>query len=76
MGDGLSSRFPEIPILDGVEGIRATVIGASQYSIQMSGDTIFISDAAQLPVHNIPVIPVNLPSLLSEEGMAQAIVAA
>src|SRR3970282_2811252 len=36
--------------------IRATVIGASQYTIQVSGNTIFISPEDVVPVRNIPVV--------------------
>jgi ethanolamine utilization protein EutA len=38
------------------EGIRATVIGASQFSVQVSGNTVALSEAAVLPVHNLPVL--------------------
>jgi ethanolamine utilization protein EutA len=38
------------------EGIRATVIGASQYTTQVSGSTIFVSPLDVLPVRNVPVI--------------------
>ena len=38
------------------EGIRATVIGASQYTTQVSGSTIFVSPLETLPVRNVPVI--------------------
>jgi ethanolamine utilization protein EutA len=38
------------------EGIRATVIGASQYTTQVSGSTIFVSPLGTLPLRNIPVI--------------------
>ena len=38
------------------QGIRATVIGASQYTVQISGSTIFISDLAVLPLRNLPTI--------------------
>ncbi len=38
------------------EGIRATVIGASQYSVQLSGNTIFVEPASALPLSNMPVI--------------------
>jgi ethanolamine utilization protein EutA len=48
------------PILDSSEGIRATVIGASQYSMQMSGETIFIPDPAALPLHNLRVSMVHV----------------
>lgn len=37
-------------------GIRATVIGASQYTIQVSGSTIFISPARAVPVRNLPAV--------------------
>ena len=47
--------------------IRATVIGASQYTIQLSGNTIFISDGVKLPLRNIPVILPELP--LAEEQL-------
>lgn len=43
-------------ILSTANGIRATVIGASQYTVQISGSTIFISDLDMLPLRNIPTI--------------------
>ena len=43
------------------EGIRATVIGASQYTIQVSGSTIFVSPQGVLPLRNVPVIAPDLP---------------
>jgi len=51
----------EPPLALPQEGIRATVIGASQYTIQVSGNTIFISSDATLPLRNIPVISPPLP---------------
>jgi ethanolamine utilization protein EutA len=42
------------------EGIRATVIGASQYTLQVSSDTIYVSDPALLPMHAVPAVPVRL----------------
>src|SRR5262245_14504412 len=41
------------------EGIRATVIGASQYTTQVSGSTIFVSPLDALPLRNVPVIAPN-----------------
>ena len=38
------------------QGIRATVIGASQYTVQISGSTIFVSDLDVLPLRNLPTI--------------------
>jgi ethanolamine utilization protein EutA len=43
------------------EGIRATVVGASQYTIQVSGSTIFVAPLDTLPLRNIPVITPDLP---------------
>ena len=38
------------------EGIRATVIGASQYTMQVSGSTIFVAPMSVLPLRNVPVV--------------------
>ena len=40
--------------------IRATVIGASQFTVQVSGKTIYLPDADVLPVHNIPVVHLGI----------------
>ena len=37
-------------------GIRATVIGASQYTVQVSGSTIFVAPEDIVPIRNIPVV--------------------
>lgn len=42
------------------EGIRATVIGAGEYTVQASGNTSYISDASVLPVHGLKVIRATL----------------
>jgi ethanolamine utilization protein EutA len=39
-----------------VQGIRATVVGASQYTVQVSGSTIFVHPLDALPVRSVPVI--------------------
>ncbi|MDH3532464.1 MAG: ethanolamine ammonia-lyase reactivating factor EutA [Gammaproteobacteria bacterium] len=39
-----------------LQGIRATVIGASQYTVQVSGSTIFVMPDETLPLRNIAVI--------------------
>ena len=44
-------------IWDPGQGIRATVIGAAQFSVQTSGNTIMIPDRTLLPLHNLPVLP-------------------
>jgi ethanolamine utilization protein EutA len=47
-------------ILEAGEGIRATVIGASQYTVQLSGETIFIPKSMNLPVRNLRVFVANV----------------
>ncbi|HLY67383.1 MAG TPA: ethanolamine ammonia-lyase reactivating factor EutA [Chloroflexota bacterium] len=45
-----------LKVLDPGQGIRATVIGASQFSMQLSGNTISISEGTELPIRNLPVL--------------------
>ncbi len=56
-----------------LEGIRATVIGASQYTIQLSGSTIYVSPLDAVPLRNVPVIAPVLP--LDQETIDPAAVA-
>jgi len=45
------------PVLGGGAGIRATVLGASEYTVQLSGNTSYISDPqALLPRRNVQVV--------------------
>jgi len=61
-------------MMDPGQGIRATVIGASQFSVQVSGKTIHLSDNAGLPVRNVPVV---FPSLaLQRDFDADSVAAA
>jgi ethanolamine utilization protein EutA len=48
-------RIP-LPLLDPGQGIRATVIGASQFTVQVSGNTISVSNEETLPLRNLPVL--------------------
>lgn len=41
--------------------IRATVIGASQYTVQVSGNTIFIAPESAVPVRNVGVVAPEFP---------------
>ena len=43
------------------QGIRATVVGASQYTVQVSGTTIFVEPISVLPLRNVPVLAPQLP---------------
>ncbi|NNE38929.1 MAG: reactivating factor for ethanolamine ammonia lyase, partial [Gammaproteobacteria bacterium] len=64
-----------IEILDPGQGIRATVIGASQFTVQVSGKTIYLSHQDILPVHNIPVVQLHLDlsEEINESSVCQAI---
>ena len=45
-----------IPLETSEERIRATVIGASQYTVQVSGNTIFVSNEELFPMKNLKVV--------------------
>jgi ethanolamine utilization protein EutA len=69
----LRDRIP-LPVLDAGQRIRATVIGASQFSVQVSGRTIHRSGQAALPVSNIPVVRLRepLPDEIDSAAVAEA----
>jgi ethanolamine utilization protein EutA len=46
----------KIPLKPADVRIRATVIGASQYTVQVSGNTIYLSHPDLLPLRNLQVI--------------------
>lgn len=49
--------------------IRATVIGASQYTVQVSGNTIFIAPENAVPVRNVAVVAPEFP--LGEDAFSK-----
>ncbi len=51
-------RIP-YPVYDPGQGIRATVVGASQFSVQVSGNTIMVSSEDVLPLRNVPVVRIR-----------------
>jgi ethanolamine utilization protein EutA len=55
----LAHRRDLPPVWDPGQGIRATVIGAAQFSVQISGNTILIADPDKLPLQNLPVLACN-----------------
>ncbi len=58
------------------QGIRATVVGASQYTIQVSGSTIYVAPQSILPLKNIAAITPDLPlatEALDVEQIAAAV---
>ena len=69
----LQAQWPEIDVQTPEQGIRATVVGASQYTVQVSGSTIFVEPKSTLPLRNIPVIAPKLS--LSEESIDSGAIA-
>jgi ethanolamine utilization protein EutA len=45
-----------LPVWDSGHGIRATVTGAAQFTVQVSGSTVLITDPDRLPLRNLPVV--------------------
>jgi ethanolamine utilization protein EutA len=64
------------PLLEpSLEGIRATVVGASQYTIQLSGSTIYVAPLDAVPLRNVPVIapPLPLDESINPAAIADAV---
>jgi ethanolamine utilization protein EutA len=59
LGRAIQRRLADFEVLRPVESIRATCIGASQYSVQVSGDTLFVSDPSLLPLRDLAAIAVR-----------------
>jgi ethanolamine utilization protein EutA len=53
-------RRSNLKLIDPGERIRATAIGASQFTVQVSGKTIHLPQGDVLPMHNVPVVPIGL----------------
>ena len=51
----------DILVMEPAARIRATVIGASQYTVQVSGNTVFISPDDAVPVRNVAVVAPEFP---------------
>ncbi|NHJ14390.1 MAG: ethanolamine utilization protein EutA [Candidatus Thorarchaeota archaeon] len=54
-------RLLDIPITEPEHKIRATVIGAGQSSLQVSGSTTFLSAGLSYPLRNLPVLTPHIP---------------
>jgi ethanolamine utilization protein EutA len=64
------------PLLPAKECIRATALGASEYSVQLTGNTIYISNhGALLPRRNLQVLkpPCEFPAMIDPQRVAEAI---
>ncbi len=57
------------------QGIRATVVGASQYTVQVSGSTIYVEPLGLLPLRNVPVIkpPLAFDEKIDAGAVAEAV---
>jgi ethanolamine utilization protein EutA len=65
-------RRTALKLIDPGQRIRATVIGASQFTVQVSGKTIHLPRPGVLPVHNVPVVHVALDLSGAIDGAAIA----
>ncbi len=54
------SERTKLPLIDPGQRIRATVIGASQFTVQVSGKTIYLPKLELLPLHNVPVVHIEI----------------
>jgi ethanolamine utilization protein EutA len=72
----LAAGFPW-PLAPVDERIRATVIGAAQYTLQVSGRSIYVARPALLPLRSLPVVALAVPAdSLAGAALADAIRAA
>lgn len=55
------------------ETVRATCVGVSQFTVQLSGNTIFVSDNMVLPLRNLQVVTVRDLVLDSADGVAATV---
>jgi ethanolamine utilization protein EutA len=62
------------PVIEPINKIRATVIGAGAYSLSISGSSGFMDDKLTFPIKNVPVIRVDIErSKLSVEHVVSQI---
>jgi ethanolamine utilization protein EutA len=64
------------PVVESAAGIQGTVIGASQHTIQVSGNTIYLDPTDTVPVRNVLVVRPDFPwheETLESESIASAI---
>lgn len=62
-------------LVPAAQRIRSTAIGASQYTVQVSGNTIFVADRTLLPLRNLAVLHVSLPGPQPSAHQVQRLVA-
>jgi ethanolamine utilization protein EutA len=77
-GRGIRQRLAQLPrqglLVEPVEGIRATVIGAGEYTIQVSGTTSYVSNVGALPTFGLQVVRLSIEDGQSvEQGLKRAL---
>lgn len=74
LGEEIRKRMCDLPapVAEPAERIRATVIGESQYTLQVSGTTNLISDLTLLPIRNLPVVAPRFASSVLSVGQMEA----
>lgn len=72
LGRAIVRRASGFTVLRPVESIRATCIGASQYTVQVSGDTLFLTDPGILPLRDRAAVAVH-PQSADAEAIAAEI---
>ena len=80
LGRYLGERFAylckrrKFKLVEPSEKIRATVIGASEFTLQVSGSTTYCSPEVELPIRNLPVVVPHIKrDMLSEDYVATQI---
>jgi ethanolamine utilization protein EutA len=78
LGTAIRRRLDDlgIDIAPSAERIRATAIGAAQYTLQVSGTTIYVTDPDLLPLRSLQVVAPQLPEEVTSKGVADAVRAA
>ncbi len=54
-------------------GLRATVVGLSQFTVEASGDTIYAIPTSVLPLRNVPIVKLALPDDLAGADIGEAV---
>jgi len=76
LGEEIRKRMCDLDaqVVEPAERIRATVIGESQYTLQVSGTTNLISSLSLLPMRSLPVVALQFVSnILSREAIEKEI---
>ncbi|MGH2450329.1 MAG: ethanolamine ammonia-lyase reactivating factor EutA, partial [Candidatus Limnocylindria bacterium] len=72
LGRAIARRSGSFEVAPATESIRATCIGASQYTVQVSGDTLYLSDPDLLPLRDLAAVAVR-PAAASADAIAREV---